>query len=232
MNLSSRLRRARHAILYHAYVKRKLSRRDTVRMFGLRLEVPPSVFHPALFFTSRYFARYLNTLDLAGKRGIEVGSGSGMLSLVAARRGARMIALEINPAAVASTSENARANGLEHLVSVLQSDLFSSLPEGISDADFILCNPPYYEGIPEDDADRAWRGGHEFGFLRRLAADAGAHLREDGTIIMVLSTDAEIPKIITLFQAAGYRTAVTRQKRLLFEMLMIIEARREAKPCI
>jgi ribosomal protein L11 methylase PrmA len=47
----------------------------------------------------------------------EVGTGSGVLALSAARAGAcKVIALDINPVAVTAADQNANANGLSHLV--------------------------------------------------------------------------------------------------------------------
>jgi protein-L-isoaspartate O-methyltransferase len=39
--------------------------------------VLPSVFHPKIFLTSAFFARFLQSLDLQGKNVVEIGTGSG-----------------------------------------------------------------------------------------------------------------------------------------------------------
>ena len=54
--------------------------------------------------------------DLDGVRVVDVGSGSGILSIVAAVRGAVAIAIDVDPAAVAATQANAARNGLAHRV--------------------------------------------------------------------------------------------------------------------
>ena len=70
------------------------------------------VFHPGYFLTSAFFAQFLLTVDLNGKRVADVGTGSGILALAAAQAGAAsVLALDINPNAAQAALENARANG-------------------------------------------------------------------------------------------------------------------------
>src|SRR4029450_1175778 len=90
------LRRAIHLLSYHFILKR---RRTTVaRVAGFRLTVRPTVFHPRYFLTSEFFANFLSDIDLTGKRVADVGTGSGILALAAARAGAAsVVALDINP---------------------------------------------------------------------------------------------------------------------------------------
>ena len=83
------------------------------RAAGFRLRVRPTVFHPRYFLTSEFFANFISDIDLTGKRVADVGTGSGILALAAARAGAAsVVALDINPNAAKVTAENAQANGL------------------------------------------------------------------------------------------------------------------------
>ena len=83
-----------------------------MRAAGFTLVVYPTVFHPKLFLTSEFFARFLAKANLEGKRVADVGTGSGILALAAARAGATVVALDINPKAVKAATDNACANGL------------------------------------------------------------------------------------------------------------------------
>ena len=136
-----------------------------------------------------------------------------------------MIALDINPAAVSSTMENARRNGLESRVIPVCSDLFTGLSPLHRDFDFILCNPPYYRGEAANEAEKAWRGGDDHEFMRRLASEASGYLRPTGIITFILSTDADVEEIKGFFAAARYQTTIVARKHLLFENLLIFEAR-------
>src|SRR2546425_3704419 len=105
------LRSAIHLLSYHFILKR---RRTTVAcVAGFRLTVRPTVFHPRYFLTSEFFANFLSDIDLAGKRVADVGTGSGILALAAARAGAASgVALDLNPNAPKVAAGNAHANGL------------------------------------------------------------------------------------------------------------------------
>ena len=100
-----------HFFSYHLILARQSTRR--ARAAGFELVVRPTVFHPRYFLTSEYFASFIDKLDLKGKSVAEVGTGSGVLSLAAARAGAeRVVAIDINPNAALSAGDNARLNGL------------------------------------------------------------------------------------------------------------------------
>jgi predicted nicotinamide N-methyase len=90
------LRRVIHFLAYHLILAREHSR--TTRAAGFRLVVRPTVFHPCYFLSSEYFAEFISPLDLSGKRVLDVGTGSGILALAAARAGAaHVVAADINP---------------------------------------------------------------------------------------------------------------------------------------
>ncbi|GAB6929548.1 50S ribosomal protein L11 methyltransferase [Paenibacillus sp. JCM 10914] len=73
----------------------------------------------------------LRTLEMVvqgGEEIIDVGTGSGILAIGAARLGAaHILALDLDPVAVSSATENARLNGLEEKITVKESDLLSVL---------------------------------------------------------------------------------------------------------
>ena len=154
------LRKAIHFLSYHFILKR---RRTTVaRVAGFRLTVRPSVFHPRYLLTSKFFANFLAGLDLNGKRVADVGTGSGILALAAARAGAaNVIAIDINPNAAETAAENARANGLGTRVTAVASDLLSALTP-LPIFDVILSSPPSFAGEPRDMADQAWHAGPDY----------------------------------------------------------------------
>ena len=86
--------------------------------------------------------RHIARLPLSGTSVLDMGTGSGVIGLTAARLGARVTGLDINPDAIACSNDNARANGLASRFTAIESDLFEALPGGTL-FDLILWNPPF-----------------------------------------------------------------------------------------
>jgi ribosomal protein L11 methylase PrmA len=79
----------------------------------VHLEVPPTVFGDGLHPTTSTCLAMLADLVGPGTRLLDVGCGSGALSVVAARAGAEVTAIDLDPDAVAATGANASANGVD-----------------------------------------------------------------------------------------------------------------------
>lgn len=225
MSALTRLRGALFPILYHFYAKPKLQRKDTTTLLGFRLEVPPGVFHPRLYFSSKFLAMYLQGLDLHSLNAIDMGCGSGILSLVAASRGATVRSLDINPAAVEATRRNAEINGLSSLISAQVSNLFDSI-EPQQRFDLIVFNPPFYNGIPRYPSEMAWKGGNDYAVVRSFITQAVLHLTPAGKVICVFSSDMDLEMIRRLFEQAGFGIRQVSQRNLLFEKLLIFQAQK------
>jgi release factor glutamine methyltransferase len=219
-------RRAVHFFSYHLILTRKRS--TTTRVAGLKLNVPPTVFHPKIFLTSAFFARFLQSLDLSGKAVVEVGCGSGILSLSAAKAGARSVtALDINPAAVEAANSNAIANGLPQ-VEALHSDLFSGLPAA-DRFDVIICSPPSFSGEPRDDADRAWHAGPGYRDIHGLFSQAAERLKPDGKMYLLISSDTNRGLVDYLVDAAGFICKEIASRSIFVESFHIFELTRPAE---
>lgn len=83
--------------------------------------------------TTSLCLRTLEGVIQPGDEVIDVGTGSGILAIGACRLGAsRVLALDLDPVAVSSATENTRLNGLEDQIQVVESDLLSVLKQGQS----------------------------------------------------------------------------------------------------
>ena len=132
----------------------------------------------------------------------DIGTGTGVLAAVLARRGVRrIVATDQDPRALACARENLARLGLHESVELMQADLF---PDGR--ADLVVCNPPWLPARPSapveyaiyDPDSRMLRG-----FLQGLAA----HLAPRGEGWLIVSDLAEHLGLRAPGELAGWITA-------------------------
>jgi release factor glutamine methyltransferase len=213
-----RVRRALQPIVFKYWIHRRAQRSVVTRMLGLELEIFPGVFHPKYFGSSAILAKFVSSLPLAGKSFLEIGCGSGVVSICAARAGALVAAADINPEAVRCTKANARKNGVQ--LDAFESDLFSALPA--SRYDLIAWNPPFLPGVPQSAADAAFYGGPRFEVIRRFVCEARDHIHGNASIYTILSTDIDIRAIEQIFRDQNFNVSQFLSKRWGLGETMVI----------
>jgi release factor glutamine methyltransferase len=217
------LRRAIHFASYNFVLRRRSTR--TVHADGFRLTVRPTVFHPRYFLASEYFSRFVTQLDLRDRSVVDVGTGTGIIALSAARAGAaNVVAVDINPNAALSARENAALHGFGDRVSVVCGDLLSALSPR-AQFDVILSNPPFFPGEPLDLADRSWHAGPGYRDIKALFEQARTRLAPGGRFYLLLSSDSDLALIGALIEQAKFRAGLVARKSLLIESLVLFELR-------
>lgn len=163
-----------------------------------------------------------NLPDVDGKRVLDIGTGSGILAIEAARRGGRVVAVDINPDAVEFARASALKNDFE--IDFRVSDLFSNVPEKF---DVILFNPPYlpYEGRFDENMP-IWCGGKTGReTIERFAKEATAHLNQEGTVAIVFSSITGIGEVQKIFERTGFSTKIVAEEKIPFENLVVLHGR-------
>ncbi|MDX2245885.1 MAG: methyltransferase [Bacteroidia bacterium] len=161
---------------------------------NIRIGVQPGVFHPGLFISTKILLDFLSGKDLAGKKFLELGAGSGIISVFAAQQGAFVTASDISEIAVANIQTNAIQNQVS--LTVILSDLFVRFPE--IKFDIIVINPPYYPRYPESEKEYAFFCGEKFEYFERLFAALPGYILPGATIWMILSEDCDIQRITAI----------------------------------
>lgn len=212
-----------HFFSYHLFLRHQST--AVTHVAGFRLTVPPTVFHPKVFLTSKYFADFIGDLNLAGRRVAEVGCGSGILSLAAARSGAEsVLAIDINPNAALAASSNARQNGLGDRVTGMCSNLMSALaPEPLFDV--IITSPPSFPGEPRDLADRAWHAGPGYRDIAALFDQARERLAPGGVVYVLLSSDSDLARLGELIHRAHFSAHLIGKHSIFIEDFILYELR-------
>jgi len=124
-------------------------------------------------------------LGLAGQAAFDLGTGTGVLAVLLARAGARVVATDVDPSAVGCARATAAQFGVASAMEVIEADLF---PPGR--ARLVVANPPWIPGEPHGPLDRAVYdpGGS---VLDRFLRGLGEHLDAHGEGWLILSDLAE-----------------------------------------
>lgn len=214
------LRAIIHFLSYHLILSRQST--QVTRAAGFRLTVRPTVFHPRYFISSECFAEFIDGLDLRGKRVIDVGTGSGILALAAARAGADfVVAADINPNAALTAADNARANGFPAVKAVCSNLLAAFAARPLFDV--ILSSPPKHAGEPRDLADRGWHAGPAYRDIVALFEQAQERLRPGGRIYVMVSSDSDLDLFGRLIDQAGLRARPALERSILIKSFIIYE---------
>lgn len=205
--------------LYKPLLVKYLSATRMYTYKGIRLVIPPAVFHPGFFFSTRLLLRYIAKLPLNNQSFLELGAGSGLIAMYAAREGAQVTASDINPMAVHSIEMNSRSNRI-HL-NIIESDLFANI--SLQRFDIIAINPPYYKKQPQTPADYAWYCGEQGEYFQQLFANLHLYIHAQSEVLMVLCDGCDLNMIKALAAKSGFRLNCVFEKGNWVEVNYIFE---------
>lgn len=216
--------RPRLALRYRQY-RRRYGKLVLEEIDGVPLLVLPEVFNPVITVTGAFMVRALETFSLIpqAKGAVEVldlGTGSGVGAIFAARLGALVKAVDINPEAVRCARLNALLNRLEDQIEVYYGDLFE--PVANQKFDVILFNPPFYRGKARDNLDQAWRGEDIF---ERFSSQLRDMLKPDGQAILVLSSLGGCDDLLQQLRTNEFEVEIVTQMDMLHEIATIYRVR-------
>ena len=204
---------------YGWWVMRYVRKMRKTRFCGLLLHIPPGVFHPGLFFSTPIFASFLQQIDLQGKKLLDVGCGSGALSLVAAQKGAEVTGIDLNPLAVKTARLNARLNALS--ADFWESDLLDQV--SVSQYDVVLVNPPYYPREPQNLSEHAFFAGENFAYFKRFFVQIKTCVGPKHQIWMILSENCDLDSIHAIALENGFTMDRVYEQKKWAERFFIFE---------
>lgn len=181
----------------------------------IRILSDPDVYPPS--DDSILFIQSLNVKN--GDRVLEIGCGSGVVSIHCAKNGCVVTSGDINPKAVELTRRNAAENGVD--ITVVETDVYSNI-EGRFDT--VLFNLPYLPVDEDGLLARSWSGGPDgLGPLPDLLSGSPDHLNPNGRIVVVISSLMDTQALWDLLD--DYDVENIGELKLFFEKLAVLEIR-------
>ncbi len=201
------------------FLRRRLQREPVAYILGTRefwsleFKVTPDVLIPRPE-TEHLIEQVLQVVEgLPENRPIhllDVGTGSGIIAISAAKEIARLkaTAVDVSGEALQIAKENARSNGVEDRIEFRKSDLFRDLSPNET-FDVIASNPPYIarsdiRNLMPDVKDfeplQALDGGEDgLEIIRAMSRQVPKHLRPGGTLLIEFG-EGQGPDIMKVFQ--------------------------------
>jgi release factor glutamine methyltransferase len=157
------------------------------------------------------------TGDLAGMSVLDLGTGSGVLGLYCALRGAIVTVSDVDEHALLHTRKAASRLNVD--LNAARSDLFSNIHESF---DLVLFNPPYLPSVSVKDrtVDGGLRGAD---VIRRFLRELPNHLKRDGKAFLLVSS---VNKASTLVEEySEFEFVPVARRSLFFEELQVLRVR-------
>jgi release factor glutamine methyltransferase len=171
-----------------------------------------------------------NLIVQEGDSVLDLGTGSGILAVLAAKVADSVVAVDLNPYAIRCALQNTILNGIKGNISFLQSDLFRALQTNAK-FDLILFNAPYLPSEKGEDSTwigRSWAGGTSGReVVDRFIAEVSSFLKPSGRVQLMQSTLTGVEETLSKFHINGLEASVKAEKQLpFFEILTLIQAKR------
>lgn len=161
-----------------------------------------------------------------GQSVLEIGTGSGLVSMYASLLTDNVTATDINYNALELADKNFKLNNID-TIRLEFGDLFEPIKN--EKFDVILFNTPYLptdsEDIINDDLNYAFDGGLDGrNVIERFLNEAPNHLNNNGIIQMIQSSLSDTEKTLDTLDQLGFIPEVAKSERFFFEEIVLINA--------
>ena len=175
---------------------------------GFSLTVYPHVFMPNGMST-KIFKKIILKLNQKYGSVLDMGCGSGILSLIISQKTRKVISADVNMNAVLSTRNNVKDNLIDN-VEVRQSNLFENVPERF---DLIIFNPPFMNLEPNSQIESALTD-FDHQTLCSFFKGARNHLKPGGKIILEFSDMGDETILDNLITKYNFAKKILYQKNV------------------
>lgn len=188
-------------------------------------EVYEKVYEPAE--DTFLIADTLNRTVAEGDTVLDVGTGCGILAVVASKKAKKVVATDVNPHAVKCAKKNVEVNRVSSKVQVRLGDLLEPVSK-TEKFSLIVFNAPYLPSTQNECRSWkscAWAGGSTGRrIIDRFIESAPNYLETNGRILLVQSTLSDIEETLRRFREMGLDAGVVAERKAAFEMIVVIQA--------
>lgn len=142
-----------------------------------------------------------------GDRVLDMGTGCGVNAILAATRGAQVVAVDVNPKAVTAARANADRNGVAKRIQVRHSDVFSAVDEAF---DLIVFDLPFRRFKPRDLAETAITD-EGYRAMTSFFRQARRHLTPGARMLIFFGTSGDMGYLKRLMAEEGFSWAEVAQ---------------------
>lgn len=177
----------------------------TVGDYSFSLKTTSNVMNPSPY--TKFLGDYLLDMDIP-EICIDVGCGSGALSILLAKLGAEKVyAIDSNGDALDVTEENAVRHDVGAVIEVEEKDLFKGLQQE-TEVDLVISNPPSLPMLerPDDKIDQYnYYGGSDGNmFIENLISETNDILADNGDLVFINTSLANPAETLVELVSEGY----------------------------
>jgi len=200
----------------------------TIIYNGNKFEVPSDVYEPD---EDTYLL--LENLSIEeGETFLEIGTGSGINSIMAAKEGGNGIVTDIAEKALNCAKKNAENHEVEDKIEFRKGDLFEPIDKD-EKVDLIIFNPPYLpikEGERlETDLRKAWDGGPTGReIIDDFLKDFEKYLKEKGRVLLIHSSLIDKEKTLKKIEEKGFKVDI-EEKKSFFENIFLFKSKKSTE---
>ena len=195
------------------YAERRAAGAGTFDYLGRTIVVPAEVqpIYPVSHLLGDAVLAEVRPTD----RVLDMGTGSGVNAILAAATAASVLAVDINPHALAAAKANAERNGVADRVEVRYSDVFGEIhPDTDGVFDLIVFDPPFRWFRPRDLAEAA-STDENYRALRAFFGAVRDHLAPGGRVLLFFGTSGDLDHLRSLIDRQGFACATVASESLV-----------------
>jgi len=188
--------------------------------------------HPEVYEPAEDTFLFAENLDIQrSDEVLEIGTGTGLITVCAAQRTKRVVATDINKNAIKCALKNTIANRTYN-VELREGNLFEPV-EG-EKFDLILFNTPYLPTSPDERLDEELNTAFDGGLEGRGTIDAFIdqlkhYLNDEGRVQLVQSSLSDNKKTLSKLEGLGFEAEITASKKCFFEEIVVITGKLKEK---